>query len=993
MSPVKFCGSGTVLFSNNTTHYSPISTYAWTFGDGGIYNGTDTSHLYAAPGTYSVHLTATTINGCVDSSILTDTVKVYPVPTATINGIAVNCLTANSRLQYTSTVTSVDPIGHYQWLIDADSVGNAANLDIYYHVPGNHLLSLVVTTVNGCSYTATKNIIIDSVAAKIGVGNADFCNAGTVQFSNLSSHTSYSVNYSWIWGDNTAYNGVDTSHFYGQPGSYSVFLLAVTQNGCRDSLVLIDTVKIHSLPNVLIVGDSLHCTAGDYSYSSTLVSADPIVSYQWIVDNRLVGVAPVLNYHFNAGTHFISLIVISNHGCSDTAHKIIYTDSVDAQFNISQLKFCGDSGRVQLVNQSFASSGALNVIWNLGDGDTSHSLNPLHTYIQPGQYSIGLIVTSARGCTDTLVKSNVIKIDPNPLPIINGDTIRCSTGFGNYFSHSISRDTIVQYLWTVNGNNLSNTDSLNYYFSHTGTYQIHLQVTTNKACFADSTILVKVDSVHTDFHILPSRLCGDSGTVQFQNLSGSVFGNNQYQWSFGDAQTSLAINPVHFYQHAGLYSVGLTTIAATGCSGSIFLPDTIIVYPSPVIAIQGVSDKCMDNVLVYHSNVTSQDSVSGYQWTLNHLPLSTSDSLQYNFVLSGSYQIGLEVHTLHGCDVNASKLITIHPLPVPNATANTTICRGGTVLLQAHDGISYQWSPANAVLQPNNATTLTSPTINTTYQVFVTNAFGCMQKDTVQINVDVPVGLQLLSNYSICQGNSVQLSTLANSNHYQWLPPLYLNDPSSSSPIATPPVTTGYAVIAYSNNVCKNDTGFVRIVVGNIPTVNLGAAITTVAGTSIQLNATVSNDVVQYTWSPTNGLDCINCPNPHLIADQNITYQLTVQTALGCEARDDVSIYVICAGGQLRIPNAFTPNNDRLNDQFYIKGYGLSEVKHFTIFNRWGHKVFEKEHIAPNNPADGWDGTVNGEPVNVTTAFVYVVTVVCNDGQEFTYNGTVMLVK
>ncbi|MEO6455376.1 MAG: gliding motility-associated C-terminal domain-containing protein, partial [Ginsengibacter sp.] len=206
--------------------------------------------------------------------------------------------------------------------------------------------------------------------------------------------------------------------------------------------------------------------------------------------------------------------------------------------------------------------------------------------------------------------------------------------------------------------------------------------------------------------------------------------------------------------------------------------------------------------------------------------------------------------------------------------------------------------------------------------------------------------------------------------------------------------TTTYQVIAYSNNLCKNDTGYINIAIGNPPVVNAGNDINVASGTPVQLHATVSsNDVNKYLWSPATGIDCITCPDPQFIADNNITYKVTVQTIYGCTANDEVKVVVFCGKGQLFIPNAFTPNNDGLNDRFYIKGYGLEKIKRLQIFNRYGQKVFEKQNAPVNDPNYGWDGLVKGYPVEITSAFVYILEVICKDGQEFNMKGTLMLVR
>jgi gliding motility-associated-like protein len=102
---------------------------------------------------------------------------------------------------------------------------------------------------------------------------------------------------------------------------------------------------------------------------------------------------------------------------------------------------------------------------------------------------------------------------------------------------------------------------------------------------------------------------------------------------------------------------------------------------------------------------------------------------------------------------------------------------------------------------------------------------------------------------------------------------------------------------------------------------------------------------------------------------------------------------VFCGKGQLYIPNAFSPNNDGLNDRFYIKGYGIASIKRMLVFDRWGRIVFQKQNVPINEPSQGWDGNFNGQPVLTTAAYVYVLDVICKDGQEFSYKGTIMVVK
>jgi len=289
---------------------------------------------------------------------------------------------------------------------------------------------------------------------------------------------------------------------------------------------------------------------------------------------------------------------------------------------------------------------------------------------------------------------------------------------------------------------------------------------------------------------------------------------------------------------------------------------------------------------------------------------------------------------------------------------------------------------------------LATPTVTTDYVVTVTNQFGCIQKDTVTVKVDVPVNLTVSGTDSICIGERSTLRAASTVNNYLWSPAATLSNATIANPVATPASTTVYQVIAFSNNVCKSDTGFVTLFVGLKPTVTAGADRNVANGTPLQLSATVTgNDISSYLWTPSTGLDCTSCPSPSLIADDNITYKVTVETRFGCTASDEVRIIVFCGKGQLYIPNAFSPDGNGINDVFFIKGYGIKSIKRMMIFNRYGQKVFERQNVPVNDRSQGWDGTTKGEPPAGTAAYVYVLDVVCKDGQEFSYKGTIMVVK
>jgi gliding motility-associated-like protein len=895
-------------------------------------------------------------------------------------------------MQYMSAITSVDAIARYRWSIDADSVANTPALDYDYRIPGNHVLTFFIQTVNGCTFSITKNIIIDSILTNFSIDQNKFCDKGTVQFSNLST-AAYTVLYNWNFGDGDAYNGVDTTHTYLNPGDYTVKLWGTTQNGCTDSTVFTDTIHVYNLPVASIVGDSIHCSRGTHQYLANISSVDNIVRYQWFLDAVERSSDAGLTYAFNAGNHVVGLKVTTSNGCTDSVARNIIVDSVTALFSISQAKFCSDTGQVQFTDNTEHLFAITGYEWSFGDAAVASVQNPLHTY-QPGVYDVQLAVVTEHGCADTLLKPAAIEVYRNPVAAFTGDSIHCTPGKYRYFSTSTANDPIVQYEWKVNAVNAGVTDTLDHNFIPAGLYAVQLTVTTDKGCVDDSIRQVVIDSVSAAFSIVNPRICGDTGTVRFNNLSGSRFGNRIYEWNFGDGQSSAETNPAHFYAAAGNYTVSLKASTAFGCSNTVLSTDTVIIYRTPTVAIAGADEKCMQHTLVYRPVIVTEDTVTAFTWRLNNTIISTADTMLYDFTTAGNYTVSLNVQTLYGCDVTVNKPVIIHPLPVPAAAPDTTICLGGTVLLRSYDGTSYQWEASPSLQNINTSTPLATPAATTDYFVTVINQFGCVQKDTVSVKVDVPVGLTVSASDSLCFGERRQLRATSTVNNYLWSPASTLTSATDDDPFATPDSTTTYQVIAFSNNVCKTDTGYVTIFVGYRPGVSAGADRNVANGTPIQLTAAITgNDISSILWTPSTGLDCTACADPKLVADDNITYTVTVATTFGCSNADNVRIVVFCGKGQLYIPNAFSPDGNGKNDVFYIKGYGIARIKRMMIFNRYGQKVFEKQNVPVNDPSQGWKGETGTQPPSGTAAYVYVLEVICKDGQEFSYKGTIMLVK
>jgi len=136
-----------------------------------------------------------------------------------------------------------------------------------------------------------------------------------------------------------------------------------------------------------------------------------------------------------------------------------------------------------------------------------------------------------------------------------------------------------------------------------------------------------------------------------------------------------------------------------------------------------------------------------------------------------------------------------------------------------------------------------------------------------------------------------------------------------------------------------------------------------------------------WTWTPTASIDDPTALDIVVTPDETTTYTINLVNSGNCLTSDTVTIFVLDEDAldcdNLLLPNAFTPNNDFLNDSYGISNLFLVEdLEFFEIYNRWGAKVWET-----NEKSDTWDGNYGGTAVN-PGMFIYKIKYTCQ-GQEF----------
>lgn len=326
---------------------------------------------------------------------------------------------------------------------------------------------------------------------------------------------------------------------------------------------------------------------------------------------------------------------------------------------------------------------------------------------------------------------------------------------------------------------------------------------------------------------------------------------------------------------------------------------------------------------------------------------------------------------------------------VADAGANTTICPGSSYSVGGSPTASggtapytYSWTPASNLSNTNTSNPIASPLVPTWYFVTVTDAAGNTAYDSVGVNLDPIYAYNAGNDTSICIGSSVSIGGASNSFAggvtYQWTPVTDLDDPNAPRPVCSATVTTTYSVTITSPN-CPSKSYEVTVTVNPLPTVTACCFTTIYEGSTATLSAT---GATAYNWTGASG---ITNPfsNPTTV-EPTVTTQYLVygEDDNGCLDWDTVTVVVI-PDSTLYFYNTFTPNNDGINDFFYIGNIHKYPQCRLEVFTRTGQLVYAKTGYD-----NSWDGTNYGDKLPEAT--YYLVLDLGNGGPRYYKSVTII---
>jgi len=477
--------------------------FLWDFGDDNgpqsISNEFAPQYTYSEPGFYEVTLIANPGEPCADTASIE--IGAFPLLTIDIDNSGYVC--DDGQLWFFESSGIFDPAETtLTWDFGENSEPEASNdqnpTGVFYSSAGTKQV-VVEAEQYGCTVTAQSTVSVPSAITAAIAPQSDFCDGYTMSFNNQSTNA---TSYEWHFNDPGAPDAISTatnpSHTFTSPGEFEVMLVASKANTCSDTAYQVFDIGIlveadfAPPPATCFIGHSLNFTAdGEYNPGTEILWEFGEEATPQTASN-----ANPSGITYSSPGQYPVTLTFSEGDCSSshTAYVRVYPEPI-ADFSASIREGCAPF-QVVFYNHSVAGT-AMSYQWNFGDGETSNGHSPMHTYEEPGVYTVSLNVYTNTGCvgqaemirTEYIVVNRIpsagFAFSPTELDIYSPEVDIIDQSEGSEACYYIFPDSTV----------LDGCD-LTYFFEEAGLHEVTQVVTNEYGCQATVMHAIRVNG-HT----------------------------------------------------------------------------------------------------------------------------------------------------------------------------------------------------------------------------------------------------------------------------------------------------------------------------------------------------------------------------------------------------------------------------------------------------------------------------------------------------------------
>lgn len=973
--PIDFCSGDTIVIDAG----AGLVSYDWS-------NGDSTQVVYLTTGGVYI-VTVTDANGCTDTAGVTLNEHISPVPD--ITGNLSFCQGDSSLLDAGAGFNS------YLWF----TTNYETTQTIYAFYSGVYYV--VVDDSYGCY--GVDSVVVDVIANPVPILNIVdppcFEDDATVSVSNVSALATYSWNFSGgvaIPGDGAGPHSVS----WASAGNYTVSV-TVTDNGCSgvasananvpDQLIIDSTSKTDALCYGANSGSISVVASG--GTGQLLYSISGPTQTNGIFSNLAAG-----NY----------IVTISDaNSCSISTNQITISQPMALTLSVNT----GDSicaGEIYNIIAT-CNGGTLpyTYTWKDGSGNIIGGNNSSINVSPNNSSNYSVYVVDANNCTIG-PKISILKVSPPVTVSYIVDNVSCKGSCDGKVTFSFNGGmppfTLTGTTW-VSTNNIK-TDLC------AGTYPVNIKDSWGCPDTNMSFIITEPLALAYTKDSVQTKCAGSFDGIAYANIiSGTGTAPYEYIWSNGSTSDSLVTG-------AGVY--WFTVSDAHNCT----VTDTIVIgQPSQVIlTINSHSERiCKGQSITIDASNGAFGGTPPYSYSW--IWVSPEDSITHtsssqSLLASPNYttNYSLSAHDSHGCLSSASANITVKvnpPITAELFPSKLTICPGDSVLIKSsisggNDGpyfctlqdgtvvtedfyvypkgqdtsISYSFTAKDLCGSPAGTDNFTIRILALPpVSLFADTLFGCQPLMVSFMDSSKFIGQTYFWTFTNTDAN-------INSFSYSKYPEINFTEPG----------TYDVTIITTSIEGCHDSlTKPEMITVYPNPQseftvdpqvqskINPIFYFQNLSSTTYLCSWDFGDDIVSNEINPVHTYQKI--PGNYLV-------QLTVETENGCTNTSSNTV-IVKDEYTLFAPTAFSPDNDGVNDIFFISGSGIDpNFYHLIIYDRWGEIVFESNSFNPENPKQyGWDGKIKGKSKSEVGTYTWYCIYKNLNGEERQEAGPVTIIR
>ena len=688
--------------SNSQPSDSPITSYGWSFGDGGRAEGAKTSYVYKTPGQYRAVLRVKDdADHPCNVGLATRRVTVNFAPVAEA-GTDQSAIIGQTVIVSAGASYDVDGlINTYRWSMGDGIVLEGETVTHQYDESGSYQVLLTVIDDSGVANNLATDGMRITVNAppepRFTIPDRPVSVSELAKFDGSTSTDADGqvLSYIWDFGDGATGEGPMVDYAWTRAGEYTVTLTVEDDSGTASALQSVSRiVRVDAAP-VANAGADQFVTASEVTFSGGgSVDPDGAVT-EWLWDFGDGGTASgqnVKHAYLRPGTYEVALTVRDDSG----APLNIDRDTMQVTINATPI---ADAGPPQVVapGEEFVVSGRASVdpdgevaeyLWTFPDGQTVSGLRAAHTLNEPGLYRIGLVVRdNFRGGAAEDESEVFITVNAAPVAVAGADRL-IAPGDSLKFDAGQSFDSdgrVTNYRWEFDdlGDPLE-ARTVERHYPTPGVWSAQLVVTDdsgvlNSTASDDMTIRVNHPPVaEAGADIDTDKLYVAFDASQSKDADGDAL---MYEWDFGDGSPAAhGAQVTHVYPRSGVFPVTLRVDDGTGLSNARAIDATrVTIRARPMADAGGNRDVCSGEPILFDAS-DSADPDGGllrFEWDFGDGSSSDLINPTKTYELPGVYPVTLTVRnetgTQYGTDIDRIAAL-VREGPIADAGGDRTVC-------------------------------------------------------------------------------------------------------------------------------------------------------------------------------------------------------------------------------------------------------------------------------------------------------------------------------